>query len=341
MFLFDNKTNVLINSNDLTFKSEYYCDFFHFCKMREFIEMDALQLSGSQFEGYISKLITDQVMLELSQRNCLNKQEGITHANMWLFGIPIQTKKVFFQNLYQVENNYMGILPPKSEFSLFQEPFSHRFHLYVHEDYLNQACQTLDLPEAKKFLNYNQPSAVTCSLEKIKYLQQSCLQIYQMAFDLENKKISFSRKQSRLNFIKKKLTKEIVSDFLLTLAEAQNIRPKKPLIKRTSILKKGEDMMKNSPYFELTIEYISQELGVSKRNLEYIFKDFYQISPMNYFKIIRLNALYQTLKQAEPDQCIHEIAEDLGFFHRGQLARDYQQLFGELPSKTWQKSKDV
>ena len=96
MFLFDNKTNVLIESNEITFKSEYYSEFSDFCQFREFIEFAALQLSCGQFEGYLSKLITEQVMLELSQRNCLNSQEGIIDSKTWFFAIPVQPNRVFF-----------------------------------------------------------------------------------------------------------------------------------------------------------------------------------------------------------------------------------------------------
>lgn len=284
MFLFDNKTNILIDANEITLKSEYYSEFYHFCKFREFIEFDALQLSGGHFEGYTSKLITEQVMLELSQRNCLNKQEGLIDTNMWFFAIPVQSNRVFFQNLYQVENNYIGIIPPKKEFSVIQSPFSNRFQLYVHEDYLTQLCQTLYLPESKKFLNHHECSMVICSPEKIRHLQQLCYQFYQTAFDLDSQKVAFKIKKLSLNLIKQQLKEELVKKFILTLAEAKDINPKKNTIRRTYILKQAEEMMINSLYSELTVSDICQELCVSQRTLEYIFKDFYQMSPKNYFK---------------------------------------------------------
>lgn len=338
MFIFDNKTNIVIDANELTFKSEYYCDFSPYFKNREFLDMAALQLGGDHFEGYISKLITEQVMLELSQRNCLTKLEGVTHPEMWLFAIPVQPKRVFFQNLYQVENNYIGIIPPKAEFLVFQSPFSHRFQLYVHEDYLTQLCQTLDLPETKKFLSYSEGSIVICLPEKIYYLQQLCYQLYQIAFDLECQEISFKRKVLEISFLKNNLTKEIVKNFILTLAEAKDIKSKQNTVRRTSILKKAEDIMNNNLYSCLTTLDICQELGVSQRTLEYIFKDFYQVSPQKYFKKLRLNALHEHLKQNSQPLLICEIAEELGFCHRGQLSRDYSQCFGELPSETLKKS---
>lgn len=118
----------------------------------------------------------------------------------------------------------------------------------------------------------------------------------------------------------------------MTLAEAKDIKPKKNTLRRTSILKQAEEMMRNSLYSELTISDICQEVGVTKRTLEYIFKDFYQMSPHHYFKKLRLNALHQRLHRDPHPPLTCKIAEELGVFHRGQLARDYYKLFGQLPS---------
>lgn len=82
---------------------------------------------------------------------------------------------------------------------------------------------------------------------------------------------------------------------------------------------------------DITIKDICEELGVSQRTLEYIFKDFYEISPKSYFKRLRLNAFYQELQQEYHQVNLSEISMKFGFFHRGQLAHDYHQFFGELP----------
>ncbi len=333
MFIFDNKTNILINSQELTFKSEYVCDFSRYFQNREFVNVDALQLSGDHFEGYLSRIIIDEVMLELSQRNCLTNVAGVVHSKMWVFVIPVQVNSIFFQNLYSLENNYLGIVPPKSEISVFQHPFSNRFQLYVHDNYLQQLCQTLELPEAKKFLNSADSSIVICPAEKIRHLQQSCHQLYQMLFNLDRQQISGKRKALRLDFVRQKL-EEIVKYFLLTLAVTKEIKTPKNTIRRTSILKKAEEMMRKNLRSDLTIPTICQDLEVSQRTLEYIFKDFYQMSPYSYLKLLRLNALHQSLNQNNQTKLTYEIAEELGFFHRGYLASDYKKLFGYLPSET-------
>lgn len=49
---------------------------------------------------------------------------------------------------------------------------------------------------------------------------------------------------------------------------------------------------------------------------------------------MRLNALYKELQRQDDKINLTEIACKFGFFHRGQLANDYQKFFGELPSET-------
>ncbi len=64
-------------------------------------------------------------------------------------------------------------------------------------------------------------------------------------------------------------------------------------------------------------------------------KQHYEISPIAYSKQKRLEAVHRTLLTAEPStNSITEVATQWGFFHLGRFARDYRQLFGELPSET-------
>ena len=56
---------------------------------------------------------------------------------------------------------------------------------------------------------------------------------------------------------------------------------------------------------------------------------------MAYLKQKRLEAARRTLLAASPlTTSVTEVATQWGFFHLGRFARDYSQLFGELPSET-------
>jgi len=74
---------------------------------------------------------------------------------------------------------------------------------------------------------------------------------------------------------------------------------------------------------------------VSERTLHYAFREVRGLTPMAYFKAVRLNAVRQELKTAAADWAtVREIAQRWGFWHPGEFAAAYRRLFGELPSQT-------
>jgi AraC family ethanolamine operon transcriptional activator len=85
----------------------------------------------------------------------------------------------------------------------------------------------------------------------------------------------------------------------------------------------------------LSLLDLCRELGVSERTLHYAFQEVRGLSPMAYFRAIRLNAVRQELKAAAANMAtVHEIAQRWGFWHTGEFAAAYRRLFGELPSQT-------
>jgi AraC family ethanolamine operon transcriptional activator len=75
--------------------------------------------------------------------------------------------------------------------------------------------------------------------------------------------------------------------------------------------------------------------------LERSFKKRFGVTPKKYVKYLRLSRLRQDLLhsiQAE-NQTVIEIASTYGFWHMGQLAADYQKVYGELPSHTLKKNE--
>jgi AraC family ethanolamine operon transcriptional activator len=80
---------------------------------------------------------------------------------------------------------------------------------------------------------------------------------------------------------------------------------------------------------------LCRELGVSERTLHYAFREVRGLSPMAYFRAVRLNAVRQELKAAPDTAAVHAIARRWGFGHPGEFAAAaYRRLFGELPSQT-------
>jgi AraC family transcriptional regulator, ethanolamine operon transcriptional activator len=80
---------------------------------------------------------------------------------------------------------------------------------------------------------------------------------------------------------------------------------------------------------------------VSERTLQYHFENCLAMSPVQYLKIMRLNAARRLLRNApgqwtqrQPTLSIAEIAAQCGYDHPSRFAGDYRRQFGVLPSET-------
>lgn len=83
-----------------------------------------------------------------------------------------------------------------------------------------------------------------------------------------------------------------------------------------------------------TVLALCEQLGVSRRTLQNCFQTVLGVSPLSYLRAVRLNAARQALKTAPS---VTAAATDLGFWHFGHFAHDYQQMFGELPSEAFRR----
>lgn len=303
----------------------------------EQVNVDVWQLSTGRFQGNLMKASSKNVQIERHFYNILLKSSG-TPPKHWTFGIPVHPLCLLFDQKYQLEDQYILIGPPQSSFSIVEKSAYEMFVIYFTEEFLLKLCDDYHLPALPQLLGeaYSHSSAMMCSWEQLRILRQGICQFFRYGI------LSlFAQSQDSLlspliaSYFQEILEEDIPKKLILTLAEAQNIQPKKVTLKRSSILNQAEAFMKTYAKADIKIGDIGQEIGVSQRTLEYIFKDFYGVSPKTYLKQLRLNQFRQALKtQVQDGVKIHELAEEWGLWHAGHLAKDYYRLFGELPSET-------
>ncbi len=85
----------------------------------------------------------------------------------------------------------------------------------------------------------------------------------------------------------------------------------------------------------IPVSEICSLYDIPERTLRYTFQREIGLSPKAYMKRTALNGIRQELMHTLSEQkVIHRIAGRYGFWHMGQFASDYYELFGELPSDT-------
>ena len=85
----------------------------------------------------------------------------------------------------------------------------------------------------------------------------------------------------------------------------------------------------------ISVVDLVHDLGVSRRKLEYDFKNHFGIGPAEYIRVVKLNEFRSALlHEANRYTSIGDIAAGLGIWHLSRLAQHYRSQFGELPSQT-------
>ena len=91
----------------------------------------------------------------------------------------------------------------------------------------------------------------------------------------------------------------------------------------------------NSLEETMTIQGITAQFKVSDKTLETSFKSLFGITPKRFKYLLRLNHAHEDLQLADAQTTnVSDIASKWGFSNFGRFAKDYQALFGPLPSKT-------
>lgn len=125
----------------------------------------------------------------------------------------------------------------------------------------------------------------------------------------------------------------------LAISGAFAIEPHNYNTRRLRALELALSEMRKDSVNHLDVPALCRMAGVSERTLHNAFIERYTIPPARFMKAYRLNRLRQDLaRMASPRFSIAKIANDLGFSHLGQLARDYRDWFGELPSTTHRRT---
>lgn len=104
------------------------------------------------------------------------------------------------------------------------------------------------------------------------------------------------------------------------------------------ILKEARGLLEQNLDHDFKLIDTARYLGVSQRTLEYTFKRELGMTPKRYLQILRLHAIRNELKSADPRVTkVSDIALKYAFFHLGHFASEYKKLFGESPSQTLKK----
>ena len=127
----------------------------------------------------------------------------------------------------------------------------------------------------------------------------------------------------------------LIRHLLLAITDSQPTDQLKLTNRKQIVLQRARDYLEANTNKPITVLELAQASGSCVRTLEYVFRNYFDVTPKAYLKSRRLVAVrHELLRSLHSKALINEIANRWGFWHMSQFATDYRRFFGELPSET-------
>jgi AraC family ethanolamine operon transcriptional activator len=138
---------------------------------------------------------------------------------------------------------------------------------------------------------------------------------------------------------------DIMEEEILTLIKSL-INAQTPIVSK---LTKGEEkslLIRDQVYRhmdgKINIASLAEQHNISEKTLQNSFKSLFGFTPNLFLRQMKLNLVHYELKVNNAhDITVSGVARKWGFTHMGRFSHYYTQLFGENPSETLKKTKEL
>lgn len=139
---------------------------------------------------------------------------------------------------------------------------------------------------------------------------------------------------------------ELEQEILATISRVMGMwpedseKPSQPSVARHRAAVRAREYIDAHLDHPLSLAGVCRASFSSARALEYAFRELFGVTPMAYARFARLSRVRRELLNEDfPSASVTDTATRWGFWHLGQFSKDYQSLFGELPSVTLARAK--
>lgn len=100
------------------------------------------------------------------------------------------------------------------------------------------------------------------------------------------------------------------------------------------IIQRAKDYVNDNLEENIEVSDLLSNCGTSYSTLSKYFKQYLNLSPSEYIRLVKLEAAHKTLSQADLSMQVTDVAIQYGFSHFGRFSGYYKKRFGETPSTT-------
>jgi AraC family ethanolamine operon transcriptional activator len=288
-------------------------------------EIEAIQLDRGPFAAELTQARSPTALVsEITFGRALH-QRGEPPRGLRTVGVPADpTQRIFFRD-HWADGNQLMFFPRGSEMDSVSVPGFHVFSVSYEEDRLSEISQALAGTDYTGLLAGRE--VVNCSPAVMQSVRHAIHNFMSSSVIHGNadEQTEFAHRDSGLDLL------QAITE-VLTLNEDR--RSPEPARARELAVRRSLDLIDASNREPLSVVDLCRSTGVSRRTLEYAFRERFELSPKAYMLARRLDGVRAELRQNRDGQSITSVANDWGFNHLSRFAASYRRLFGELPSQT-------
>ncbi|MEO6802794.1 MAG: helix-turn-helix domain-containing protein [Granulicella sp.] len=291
------------------------------------------QLAPGRFAGSIHELWVGNMQIFHETTSHGLRQSCVVDSASWWFGIPMARAEGCKLDSFAMGEDTIAMRPGRSQFELLTPNNFEILGVVVNRRDLEQHIQALNQSSVL-------PTAMRDELLKVKPFQRMRLQelVYQILEEASRTPEIIANPSSSESI------RVAVLDALADVCSTHETtgRPSYRQMSHYKIVREVQQHLLQNQDETIGVVDLCQRFAISRRTLQYAFQDVMGMSPNAYFRTIRLNGVRRRLRDPKSGvMSVHQAAADWGFWHLSQFARDYQGLFGELPSERLKRRSTV
>lgn len=302
-----------------------FSDFDEFMEFVAAWDVDFRQVGPGELNASLAQVVGDSWSLSKARFDQFSYQQGVAVPGMRTFAIqgPTAPESDWCGRGFSSKN--MAVFARDGEFRSISPAGFDVYTLSFTEEYLSSTCEQLDIPDVVPKLGVVD-SVLQCDAR----LSTTLRNLVSAAIDELCSPGPQGPSLSRGNFYRDK----ICSFLLLQLSQGNSIRRAPSLRVRSLAMQRALDVMEDGGIQVRTVSELANACGMSRRSLEYAFRERFDMSPKTFMNAQRLIGVRRDLRNSADGRPIADYANKWGFWHMGQFAQAYRQYFGELPSQT-------
>ncbi|HEU5340904.1 helix-turn-helix domain-containing protein [Edaphobacter sp.] len=283
------------------------------------------QLAPGRFNGSIHELWINGMQIFRESTSHVLRQSCVVDSESWWFGIPMERAESCKLGSYSVGENTVAMRPGLSQFELLTPNNFEILGLVVRRNDLERHIRALNQSSVL-------PRAMQDELLRVRPgqklgLQKLVRQILEQASRTPDIVVNPASTESIRN---------AVLDALADVCSSHETTGRAPYrqMSHYRIVREVRQHLLQNQDESITVVDLCQQFQISRRTLQYAFQDVMGMSPNAYLRTLRLNGVRRCLRDPNSGvTSVQQAAADWGFWHLSQFARDYHELFGELPSE--------